>query len=79
MKQTYSKDKIRSNQTVFIRLRNSKDSYKRQGVGVGIWEGSLGCEFLHGSMCAEGMCCGRRWARWVLRRIGTANGNPGVP
>ncbi len=30
-----------------------------QGAGVGIWEGSLGCEFLRGSMCAEGMGCGR--------------------
>ncbi len=79
MKQTYNKDKTRSNQIIFIGLRNSKDSYKRPGVGVGIWEGSLGCEFLHGSMCAEGMGCGRRWAKWVLRRTGTASGHPGVP
>ncbi len=35
--------------------------------GVGIWKGSLGCEFLRESMCAEGMGCGRRWAKWVLR------------
>ncbi len=34
---------------------------------MGIWEGSLGCEFLRGSMCAEGMGCGRRWVRRVLR------------
>ncbi len=26
---------------------------------MGIWEGSLGCEFLRGSMCAEGMGCER--------------------
>ncbi len=25
---------------------------------MGIWEGSLGFEFLRGSMCAEGMGCG---------------------
>ncbi len=47
--------------------------------GVGIWEGSLGCEFLLGLMCAEGMGCGRRWVRWVLRGTGTASGHPGVP
>ncbi len=28
---------------------------------MGIWEGSLGCEFLRGWMWAEGMGCGRRW------------------
>ncbi len=28
---------------------------------MGIWEGSLGCEFLRRSMCAEGMGCERRW------------------
>ncbi len=26
--------------------------------GVGIWEGSLGCEFVRGSMCAEGLVMG---------------------
>ncbi len=25
---------------------------------MGIWEGSLGCEFMRGSMCAEGMVLG---------------------
>ncbi len=25
---------------------------------MGIWEGSLGCEFLRGSMCAEGLVVG---------------------
>ncbi len=44
---------------------------------MGIWEESLGCEFLRGSMCAEGMGCGRRWVRWVLRGTGTASGHPG--
>ncbi len=57
---------IKSNQIIFIGLRSSKYYYKRPGGGVGIWEGSLGCEFLRGSMCAEGMGCGRRWVRWVL-------------
>ncbi len=46
---------------------------------MGIWEGSLGFEFLRGSMCAEGMGCGRRWVRWVIRGTGTASGHPGVP
>ncbi len=45
---------------------------------MGIWEGSLGCEFLRGSMCAEGMGYGRRWVRWVLRGTGTATGRPEV-
>ncbi len=68
-----------SNQIIFIGLRSSKDYYKRPGGGVGIWEGSLGCEFLRGWMCAKGMGCGRRWVRWVLRGTGTASGHPGVP
>ncbi len=68
-----------SNQIIFIGLRSSKDYYKRPGGGVGIWKGSLGCEFLRGWMCAEGMGCGRRWVRWVLRGTGTACGHPGVP
>ncbi len=46
---------------------------------MSIWEKSLGCEFLRGSMCAEGMGRGRRWVRWVLRGTGTASGHPGVP
>ncbi len=63
-----------SNQIIFIGLRSSKDYYKRLGGGVGIWEGSSGCEFLRGWMSAEGMGCGR----WVLRGTGTASGHPGV-
>ncbi len=35
-----------TDQIIFIGLRSSKDYYKRPGGGVGIWEGSLGCEFL---------------------------------
>ncbi len=46
---------FKSNQIIFIGLWSSKDYYKRPGGGVGIWDGSLGCEFLRGSMCAEGM------------------------
>ncbi len=42
-------------QIIFIGLRSSKDYYKRPGGGVGIWEGSLRCDFLRGKMCAEGM------------------------
>ncbi len=68
-----------SNQIIFIGLRNSKNYYKRPGGDVGIWEGSLGFEFMLGWMCAEGMGCGRRWVRWVLRGTGTASGHPGVP
>ncbi len=67
------------NQLIFIGLRSSKGYYKWPGGGVGIWEGLLGCEFLRGSMCAEGMGCGRRWVRRVLRGTGTASGHPGVP
>ncbi len=37
-----------SNEIIFIGLRSSKDYYKRPGGGVGIWEGTLGCEFLRG-------------------------------
>ncbi len=48
-------------------------------ASVGVWEVSLGCEFLRGSMCADGMGCGRTWVRWVLRGTGTASGRPGVP
>ncbi len=69
----------KSNEIIFIGLRSSKDYYKRPGSGVGIWEGSLGCEYLRGWMCAEGMGCGRRWVRWVLPGTGTASGHPGVP
>ncbi len=36
---------FKSNQIIFIGLRSSKDYYTRPGGGVGIWEGSLGCEF----------------------------------
>ncbi len=52
---------IKSNQIIFIGLRSSQDYCKRPVGDVGIWEGSLVCEFLRGSMCAEGMGCGRRW------------------
>ncbi len=44
-----------------------------------IWEGSLGCEFLRGSMCAEGMGCVRGWVRWELRGAVTASGHLGGP
>ncbi len=73
------KRNFKSNQIIFIGLRKSKDCYKRPGGGVGISEGSLGCEFLRGLMCAEGMGCGRGWVRWVLRGTGTASGHPEVP
>ncbi len=46
------------NQIIFIGLRSSKGYYKRPGGDVGVWEGSLGCEFMRGSMCAEGMVLG---------------------
>ncbi len=52
--------KIKSNQLNFIGQRSSKGYYKRTGGGMDIWEGSLGCEFLLGWMCAEEMVCGRR-------------------
>ncbi len=45
---------------------------------MGIWEGSLGCEFLRGWMRAEGIGCGRRWVRWVLQGTGTASGHPAL-
>ncbi len=66
---------LESNQTIFIVLRSSKDYCKRPGGGVSIWEGSFGYEFLRGSMWAEGMGCGRRWVKWVLRGTGTASGH----
>ncbi len=58
---------LKSNQ--FVGLQSSKWV---------IWDESFGCIFLLGSMCAEGMGCERRWVRWVLLGIGTANGHPGV-
>ncbi len=67
-----------SNQIILIGLRSSNDYCKRPG-GVGIWEGSLGCAFLCWSICAEGMCCGRRWVSWLFQGTGTVNGHPGVP
>ncbi len=70
---------FKSNQIIFIGLRSSKDYYTRPRGGVGIWAGSLGCKFLLGWMCAEGMGCGRRWIRWVLWGTGTASGHPGLP
>ncbi len=45
---------------------------------MGVWEGSLVCEFLRGSMCAEGMGCERKWVKWVLRGTGTAGRHTGV-
>ncbi len=63
----------------FMGLRCSKGYYKRPRGGGCIWEGSLECDILRGSMCAEGMGCGRRWVRWVLRGTGTASGHSGVP
>ncbi len=68
----------RSNQIIFIGLRSSKDYYKRPVGGGGIWEGSLVCEFLRGSTCAEGMGCERKWVKWVLRGTGTTGRHPGV-
>ncbi len=64
----------RSNQIIFIGLRSSKDHYKLPGGGVGIWEVSLGCEFLRGSMGAEGMGCGRRCKDKCNRIVGISNG-----
>ncbi len=57
-------------------LRSSKDYYKRPGGIYG--KGHLGVNFLRGSMRVEGMGCGRRWAIWILRGAGNANGHPGV-
>ncbi len=68
----------KSNQIIFIGLWSSKNCLKRPGGGVCICEGSLGCAFLRGSRCAEGMGFGRRWVRWVLRGTETASGHPGV-
>ncbi len=33
-------------------------------------KGHLGVKFLRGSMCAEGIGCGRNWAIWVLQGTG---------
>ncbi len=51
---------LESSQMIFIGSRSSKDYYKQPGGGVGVKEGSLGCEFLRRLRCAEGMGCGRR-------------------
>ncbi len=68
-----------SNQITFIGLRSSKDYYKRPGGVAGVYgKGHLGVSFLHGSMCAEGMGCERRWVRWALQGTGIASGHPGV-
>ncbi len=45
-----------SNQTFFLGLGSLKNYYTRPGGGVGIWEGSLGCEFF----CLGG-CVLREW------------------
>ncbi len=79
MKKCIQTREQRGNHHFFIGLRSSKDYNKRPGCVVGVWEGSLGCEFWLGWMCAEGMGCGRRWVRRVLRGTGTASGHPGVP
>ncbi len=68
-----------SNQINFIGIWSSKDYYKRPRGGMGIREGLFGCEFLRGSICAEGMGCERRWVEWVFRETGTSSGHPGVP
>ncbi len=68
-----------SNQIIFIGLRSSKDYYNRPGGVLGAYgKGHSGVRFLHESMCAEGMGCGRRWIRWVSRGTGTACGYPGA-
>ncbi len=41
-------------------------------------KGHLGVRFLRGSLCAEGMGCGRRWVIWVLWGTGTASGRAEV-
>ncbi len=56
-----------------------KTTINDQGVVWVYGEGHKGVNFLRGWMCAEGMGCGRRWVRWVLRGTGTASGHPGVP
>ncbi len=54
----------------YMGLPSIKDYYKRP---VGVYrKGHLGV-FLRGSMCAEGMGCGRRWVLWVLQGPGTAS------
>ncbi len=69
----------KSNQIIFIGLPSSKYYYKRPGGVLGVYGmGHLGVNFLHGSMCAEGMGCGRRWVRWVLWGKGTTNRHPVV-
>ncbi len=41
-------------------------------------KGHSGVSFLRGSMCAEGIGCGWRLVRCVLRGTGAASGHPGV-
>ncbi len=46
---------------------------------MGVCEkGHLDVSFLLGSMCAEGIGCGRRWVKLVIRGTGTVSGHPGV-
>ncbi len=52
-----------------------KTTINDQGGVVGIWEGSLGCEFLRGSICAEGMVCGRRLVRFIYLLSDGRNGH----
>ncbi len=55
-----------------------KTTINDQGWCGYIGKDHLGVNFCVG-LCAEGMGCGRRWVRWVLRGALTASGHPGVP
>ncbi len=69
--------KAPSNQITLFLL--AYEAVQTIGWGVGVYgKGHLGEGFLRESMCAEGMSCGRRWVRWVLRGTGIASGHPGV-
>ncbi len=63
----------------FFGVQISKVYFNRPSGVVGVYgKGNLGVSFLRGSICAEGMGCGKGWAVWVLQGTGTDIGRPGV-
>ncbi len=70
---------MNSIQIIFICLGSSEDYYKRPDGVVGVCgKGHLAVSYLRGSMCADGMNCGRRWVRWVLRGTDAGSGHSEV-
>ncbi len=61
------------NQIILIGLVSRKDYYKRKSGVMGVFGKVHFGVFLRGSVCAEGMACGKRWVIWVLQGTGTVS------